>query len=334
MIQSHADLLKCIVCDNAPLVVDVVTQDGDHVMEGAVRCSACGTEWPIVRGVPRFVKGDNYALSFGNEWNMFPKTQLDSYTGTTISRDRFKEVAQTDPAKLANKLTLECGCGMGRFLEVLAKAGANVVGIDYSSAADAAFANLREYPNVLILQGDLFDLPFQAASFDFVYSIGVLHHTPNTRRALRAISRYVKPVGALSIWVYRKYRLPRPYRLYRYALRYFSAETVLRVIRMYHPLSWRIRSVPVVGKPLSVALPIADYRGILPLGKEHQIEWSYLDTVDALTPWYESRHSPSEVTSWFKELGYDDIEVGQTPCSVKGCRRDVSTVDGSPQEGG
>ena len=333
MIRSHTKLLRCLDCDHSPLDVDVVSQDGEHVMDGAVRCSACGAKWPIVRGVPRFVKGNNYALSFGNEWNLFPRTQLDSYTGTTISRDRFEEVTQTEPSKLANKLVLECGCGMGRFLEVLAKAGANVVGIDYSSAVDAAFSNLREYPNVTILQADLFDLPLRPASFYFVYSIGVLHHTPNTRQALRAISRYVRPEGVLSVWVYRKYRLPRPYRLYRYALRHLSAETVLRIVRMYHPLSWRLRRVPVFGRPLSVALPIADYRGVLPLGEQHQLEWSYLDTVDALTPWYESRHSPSEVRSWFEELGYDSIEVGQTPCSVMGCRHDVPKLESSSKEG-
>jgi hypothetical protein len=45
---------------------------------------------------------------------------------------------------------------------------------------------------------------------------------------------------------------------------------------------------------------------------------SYLYTVDALTPWYAWRHTPNEVRRWFEELGYEYIEVGRTPCSVKG----------------
>jgi len=297
-------------------------------MDGWVNCPFCHEKWPIVDGVPRFVSGDSYACSFGDEWNLFSKTQLDSYTGTTISQERFKEVAQIEPKDLRNKQVLECGCGMGRFLEVLAQAGANVIGIDYSSAVDAAISNLHAYPNVTIIQANLFNLPFQPSSFDFVYSIGVLHHTPSTRQALHAIAPYVKPAGTLAVWVYRRYRLFRPYQLYRYLFRHMSPETVLKIIKLYHPIPWFLRRIPLIGKPLSVILPVADYRDTLPLKSEHQLEWSYLDTVDALTPWYEWRHTPDEVRSWFEELGFEQIEVGRTPCSVKG-RRPVSTTETS-----
>jgi len=258
----------------------------------------------------------DYTRSFGEEWNLFSKTQLDSYTGTTVSRDRFREVTQTDPSELEGKHVLECGCGMGRFIEVLAESGSEVIGIDYSTAVDAAFRNTQQYPNVTIIQADLYNLPLRPDCFDFVYSIGVLHHTPDTRKALHAIAAHVKPGGQLAVWVYRKYRLFRPYRLYRYFLRRLSAETVLKMVKFYHPIPWFLRRIPIVGKSLSVFLPIVDYRGVLPLRSEHQREWSYLDTVDALTPWFEWRHVPDEVKRWFEELGYERIVLGGTPCSV------------------
>lgn len=47
-----------------------------------------GCNIPVVRGIPRFVDSTNYAAAFGLQWNQFRKTQLDSYTGTTISKDR------------------------------------------------------------------------------------------------------------------------------------------------------------------------------------------------------------------------------------------------------
>jgi SAM-dependent methyltransferase len=314
------EVLRCLVCSHSPLKLDVGAGVGERVMEGWIYCPACQERWPVIAGVPRFVSNSGYTRSFGEEWSMFSRTQLDSYTGTTISLDRFRDVTQTEPSELTGKQVLECGCGMGRFIEVLAQAGAQVIGIDYSAAVDAAFSNLSSYPNVTIIQADLYNLPFVTGSFDFVYSIGVLHHTPDTRKALHAIARSVKPGGRLAVWVYRKYRLFRPYRLYRLLLRRLSAEKVLRLIRLYHPIPWFIRRVPIVGKPLSVFLPIVDYRGVLPLGEQFQREWSYLDTVDALTPWFEWRHSPDELKRWFEELGYEHIAVGNTPCSTTGQR--------------
>ncbi len=326
MIPDSIRWFRCPNCQHNPLTTETTTEQNGRIMTGQVVCPRCQQHWPIVNGVPRFVASENYARSFGGEWNLFSKTQLDSHTKTTISRDRFSEVTQTQPSDLAGKLVLECGCGMGRFLEPLAQAGANVIGIDFSTAVDAAFANLHQYPNVTIVQADLFNLPFQQGIFDFVYSIGVLHHTPNTQRALQAIARHTKPDGSLAIWVYHKHSVLKPHYLYHYLFRHLTAARALALIKLYHPIPWFLRRIPVIGKPLATPLPISDYRGKLPLNSAQQLEWSYLDTVDKMTPWYIWRHAPEQVRQWFDELGYADITVGQTPCSVKG-RRSLSTSD-------
>src|SRR5689334_1927328 len=54
---------------------------------GRLTCES-GHAVPVRGGVPRFVPADNYAAAFGEQWKTFRRTQLDSYTGTTISRDR------------------------------------------------------------------------------------------------------------------------------------------------------------------------------------------------------------------------------------------------------
>ena len=54
-----------------------------------LKCPA-GCTFPIVNNIPRFVSTENYANAFGRQWNKFRKTQLDSHTGTTISRDRLQ----------------------------------------------------------------------------------------------------------------------------------------------------------------------------------------------------------------------------------------------------
>jgi hypothetical protein len=67
-------------------------------------------------------------------------------------------------------------------------AGARVVALDYSGAVDACYANLRQHLNLNIVQGDIYALPFLKASFPYVYSLGVLPHTPDIKRAFAALS--------------------------------------------------------------------------------------------------------------------------------------------------
>src|SRR5207253_8295334 len=90
-----------------------------------LRC-ASGCEVPIIRSIPRFVKSENYAAGFGLQWKQFRQTQLDSYTGTTISRDRLARCLGGPMDVVRGKNVLEVGCGAGRFTELLLAAGANV----------------------------------------------------------------------------------------------------------------------------------------------------------------------------------------------------------------
>ena len=69
--------------------------------------------FPIINGIPRFVENDNYAESFGFQWNLFEETQIDKNSKTTISTDRFyKNTAWTNES-LKGKKFLEVGSGAG-----------------------------------------------------------------------------------------------------------------------------------------------------------------------------------------------------------------------------
>jgi SAM-dependent methyltransferase len=121
------------------------------------------------------------------QWNHFAKTQLDSHSGHPISADRFWTSTGWNPDALKDRWVLDVGCGSGRFAEVALAAGAQVVALDYSSAVDACAANLGHHPRFHVIQGDIYALPFAPGSFDFVYSLGVLQHTPDVARAFAAL---------------------------------------------------------------------------------------------------------------------------------------------------
>lgn len=101
---------------------------------------------------------------------------------------------------------LETGVGMGADYIRFAKAGAGAVGIDLSfRSIELARQNARaNQVNPLLLNADVESLPFADCSFDLVYSWGVLHHTPDTERALHEIHRVLKPGGECRAMLYHR----------------------------------------------------------------------------------------------------------------------------------
>jgi SAM-dependent methyltransferase len=131
---------------------------------------------------------ENYAANFGLQWNRFRQTQLDSYTGLSLSRQRLF-LASGCPTCLEGQLILEAGSGAGRFTEVLLETGAEVFSFDYSNAVEANASNNGEQPNLHLFQGDIFNIPFSKESFDEVICIGVLQHTPDPQRAFKNLAK-------------------------------------------------------------------------------------------------------------------------------------------------
>lgn len=155
--------------------------------------------YPIRDFIPRFVPESNYADNFGMQWNRFRQTQLDSYSGYPISAHRFWQATDWKPEELNGQWILDVGCGAGRFAEIALQAGAKVVALDYSSAVDACYANLKQYPNLHVVQGDIYALPFLKNFFPYVYSLGVLQHTPDVAKAFAALPPIVVGGGSFAL---------------------------------------------------------------------------------------------------------------------------------------
>jgi SAM-dependent methyltransferase len=276
----------------------------------------CGRHpWPIVGGIPRFVPEEAYAASFGFQWTRFSRLQLD--TGDQReSEETFTRKTGLTPGDVAGATVLDVGCGMGRFSDVVARWGGRVVGIDLSGAVVAASRNLETRKDAAILQSDVFNLPFRDSAFDLIFSLGVLHHTPDTREAFLRLPRLVRPGGTVAIWVYSKHLRRHQFgsEVLRLATRRMSPERLLPLVERWVPRVHAFRQ----------SLPSSSLRRLVnwlvPVSTHADAEWRVLDTFDWYSPWFQWKHSFPEVEDWFREAGMAEIESLSIPVAVRGRR--------------
>jgi len=277
------------------------------------RCSACKKEFPVVRRVLRFVDADNYADSFSYQWGKFSKTQL----RPEFSERNLQRKTGLRPEDLRGKVVLDVGCGMGRFADVATRWGARVVGIDLSTAVEEAASNLADR-DFVALQADIFALPFVPRSFDCIYSVGVLHHTPDCEAAFRQLPQYLKPGGTIAVWLYSGYnnwyRFSDLYRKVTSRIPVQKLHTFLRfAVPFLYWLDRGLRLVPLVGAPAAAAV-----NHVFPVNRNPNPEIRLLDTLDWYSPKYQSKHTYEQVFRWFESCGLEAMTVGEASIAVKG----------------
>jgi 2-polyprenyl-3-methyl-5-hydroxy-6-metoxy-1,4-benzoquinol methylase len=296
--------------------VPIMTNEVDDA--NSLRCEA-GCIVPVVNHIPRFVDSSNYASGFGLQWKAFAKTQLDSYTGTAISRNRLERCLNGSLDVLRGKTVLEVGCGAGRFTEVMLAAGVRVLACDLSPAVDANYENCHGWPNYFVCQADARAVPVLPRSFDYVVCLGVIQHTPLPEETIAALAGYIKPGGSLVIDHYAPtypatlsqrwlrsllLRLPPP----------IAKSLSLKISRALLPLHklgwnhkrgrWRFR------RQLQRLSPLVDYYDTYPqLGEKLLAEWALLDTHDTLTDYYKHFRSVEEIETCLKACGLVEIEA-------------------------
>lgn len=285
--------------------------------EASYRCDA-GHEFPIKGGIPRFVPPSTYADSFSLQWNHFRRTQLDSYTGTTITRDRLRGTFGEEVWHLLRGSTvLEAGCGAGRFTEILLAEGALVASIDLSTAVEANAVNCPQTPQHEVAQADILALPFAEKTFDIVACVGVLQNTPDPEKCIESLAARVRPGGWLIVDTYRHafswYTKTAP--LFRRMMRrlpperrFRAVQSLVRTLLPLHKATRRFRPAQIVLSRLS---PVLVYYNAFPqLSDELQEQWAFLDTHDALASWYTHRRTPRSLEKTLKKLGLVNVYTG------------------------
>ena len=274
-------------------------------------CKVCGAEYRFIDGIARLTPENNYAESFGFQWNIFRKTQLDSSVLKPISEERLLECTNWSGDLLGHDI-LEAGSGAGRFTEVLVKTKANLYSFDFSNAVEANYLNNRENSNLTIFQGDIYNIPFLDKSFDHVLCLGVLQHTPDPKKSFFSLSEKVKEGGYLYIDIYTKsllHSLQWKY-LLRPLTKRLPKEFLFSVVNFIVPIL--IPPTQILkyffGRFGARLSPIQEFSE-LDLGKENNKKWAILDTFDMYSPEHDHPKTKKEVISWFEELNYQDITV-------------------------
>jgi SAM-dependent methyltransferase len=248
--------------------------------------------------------------TYGLQWNRFRILRPEEDRATFFNRTGLTTM------EIAGTLVLDAGCGMGRYLRVAGEAGARVVGLDLSEATRAARDLTSDLAEILILRGDLLRPPLADGTFDHIYSIGVLDHTPDPRRAFLALARLLKPGGRIAIWVYQQERplLERIIGVHRAISRRLPLGVLLALSRLMAPVGGikrtLLRSRNKLVSRIGVALNVAT----IGVSMHPDPEVRVCDTLDWYAPKYMSRHTLDEVSGWFAEAGLVnvvDVSQGQ-----------------------
>ncbi|MFZ2491234.1 MAG: class I SAM-dependent methyltransferase [Thermoanaerobaculia bacterium] len=301
----------------------------------ALRCPQ-NHEYPVTRAIPRVLESSTeYADAFGEQWNTYRVTQLDSYTSTTISRDRLVRCVGPDVWSAlhgsAALNVLETGCGAGRFTEVLLECPAAVVtSIDFSTAVDANEVNCPQSDRHRILQCDINALPFPREAFDVVICLGVIQHTPNPEQTIGSLYEATKPGGWLVIDHYRP-SFSHYTKVTALVLRPILKRLPPRqgrvatdwITRLFFPLHRAVKRHRLLQMILSRVSPLLTYFQTYPqLNDQLHYEWALLDTHDHLTDYYKHLRTVPQIERVLRGLGATDIWVAKGGNGVEArCRK-------------
>jgi SAM-dependent methyltransferase len=312
------DWFRCVGC-GSPLREDLAgaPQENGNLAEGQLTCTSCQRVFPIVRSIPRFVSDEGYAHNWGYQWNLFEKTQLDSFAGNRMSHERFFATTHW-PANMEGQVILEAGCGMGRFTEVALETGAEVFSFDLSNSVEANFRNNGRSDRVHIFQASIYEIPLKKESFDKIFCMGVLQYCPDVRRAFLSLVPFLRPGGEIVVDCYEKHAglLPPLKYWVRPFLTWMGPEGVHNFLAWAIPPAFyakkALSKVPLIGKPLGSLIPIGPI--------SHAPKFNFSDEeliqvkINSALGWYapvcDNPQTKETMRQWFTEAGLVDVYIG------------------------
>ena len=305
----------------------------EHLPDGdsCLVCGKCRENFPIIGGIPRLLLSPlreallgnglvagrdarqvKTALSFGFEWHRFPEMYEE------WNQSFLNYMQPHGPEFFCGKRVLDAGCGNGRFAYYAAKYGAEVWAVDLGPAAEVARRNTETVGNVRVLQADLHNLPFSLESFDFIYSIGVLHHLPEPEKAFQNLLRFLRPGGEIQVYLYwkpegqpmksamlagistvRKVTTRLPHAVV-HALSYPAAMTAFGFFVWPYQILKRIPGT----ERLAEKIPLKQYATF-------PFRVCVNDQLDRLSAPIENRYTQQEIKNWFTRARLEESKINE-----------------------
>lgn len=250
--------------------------------------------------------------SFGEEWTKFAAFSAEEIR--KVGDEYFDVVAEN---MLGQHVTaLDVGCGTGRWTKYLAPKVGFVEAIDPSAAVHSAVQLLHDEQNVRVTQAGVESIPFEDESFDFVFSLGVLHHIPDTAKAMQSAVKKLKPGGHFLVYLY--YSLDNRGAGFK-AL--FKLVNGIRSIVAGMPTFWKKLTCDFLA--IFVYLPMIGLSGLvklltggsklyakLPLSYYVGKSWNVIrnDALDRFGTPLEQRFSKEEIRQMMEACGLVDIQ--------------------------
>ncbi len=253
---------------------------------------------------------------FGREWGRFDQTDLDSAELARLFGEYFAIFPwQSLPPGARG---FDAGCGSGRWAAFVAPRVGRLFCVDASAEALAvAKAKLAQAGNVEFHHTPVNAMPFAEASMDFGYSLGVLHHIPDTAAGLAACVRLLKPGAPFLLYLYyafdnrpawfravwrvsdavRKLLAPLPFKLK-------SAITDLLAALVYWPLARLSRLLEALGLDVD-AIPLSAYR-------RRSFYVMRNDALDRFGTRLEQRFTRREIEAMMRAAGLGDIRFSDS----------------------
>jgi SAM-dependent methyltransferase/uncharacterized protein YbaR (Trm112 family) len=214
-------------------------------------------------------------------------------------REAFIKPLRIAEASLRGKVVLDAGCGNGSQAVAWTSLGVEVIAMDLSHGLEHGYVFRGLYPGadpskVHFVQGDVLRPPLAHESVDVIHSGGVLHHTPNTLEAFRALRPLLKPGGTFYVM------------LYKYEPFVTPLVNAIRTVTTRIPAHVFARIARIMALPFVVFCKAVDALGIRAYPSWSRRE-AALGLMDIFGAPYAHYHSYEEVEAWYRAEGFGDI---------------------------
>jgi|TARA_X000000950_G_scaffold289535_1_gene415076 ubiquinone/menaquinone biosynthesis C-methylase UbiE len=252
---------------------------------------------------------------FGDEWSRFDQSDLPQAEQQLL----FDEYFSVFPWKNISKESIgfDLGCGTGRWAKSVAPKVKKLICIDPSSALDIAKKNLSNFDNCVFDSATVDEMPMQDNSMDFGYSLGVLHHVPDTALGIKQCVKKLKIGAPLLLYLY--YRFDN--RPWWFRLIWFVTDLLRRIVSKM-PYKLRYFSSQIIS--IIIYLPLARFALFLeklnfnvsnfPLSSYKNLSFYTMrtDALDRFGTRLEQRFTRKEIKNMMQNAGLENIEFSDS----------------------